>query len=535
MKEAETNNRAELKVRYDDDPRVARAAATDDYALHVVPKTARSSRWSLAMAYYSLFSAMFFLITAALVALAVGTVNALIGISLAVLAHGFANYILVPYAIRTGTTVNLLSRVLFGNLGSTLAVLIVALTAVFYATFEGSIIAVAFFEYFGGLPLQLWYLVVVLYSVPLVFGGIRVWLDKFNGFLLPFYLIGLIGAVIWTIAAFGYSNEWLTYTPESVQVGGPGWLFAFTIYMGIYILTMYMWDFARYGREEDSRFHSVVTFGPVFYFFTYFVNGVIGIFLALNIPTEGPLTELSGVLGMIALMGLFAVALVWVSQTRINTANFYIASLNFESFFGRVLRLELSRVVWAVVVGVLVYLFMLVDVFDVLLLALQYQAILIVAWVAIAVAHVLWSRLSSDDSANWDWRPGRIQTINWGGIGAWALATLTGILFLELGGAAGAFWSAIATFFVAYIAYTIVLAVQPENWSLLKRPNDPRTEVEDQWETRIRCETCDKYYVANEMDRDPGSNYQPICAACAQSSRSFYGNAKQEAKAAASK
>lgn len=465
-------------------------------------------------------------------ALAVGTVNALIGIALAVVVQGFTNYVLVPYAIRTGTTVNLLSRILFGNLVSTLAVLILALTAVFYATFEGSVIAVAFFEYFGGLPLQLWYLVVVLYSIPLVFGGIRIWLDKFNGVLLPFYVIGLVGAVIWMIAAFGYSNEWLTYTPESVQVDGPGWLFAFITYMGIYILTMYMWDFARYGREEDSGFHSMVTFGPIFYFFTYFVNGVIGIFFALNIPTEGPLTELSGVLGMIALMGLFAVAPVWVSQTRINTANFYIASLNFESFFGRVLYLKLSRVFWAVVVGILVYLFMLVDVFDVLLLALQYQAILIVAWVAIALTHVVWSRLSSSDKAHWDWRPGRIPSINWGGVGAWALATLVGVLLLELGGSAGAFWSSIATFFVAYAAYTMVLVVQPKYWSLLRRPHDPRAEVEDEWDIRVRCATCDRYYVAHEMDRDPGKNHQPICAACAQSSSTFYGHAQQEARAA---
>lgn len=60
MKEVEADRHAELEVRYDDDPRVARTAATNDYALHVVPKTARSGRWSLAMAYYSLFSAMFF-------------------------------------------------------------------------------------------------------------------------------------------------------------------------------------------------------------------------------------------------------------------------------------------------------------------------------------------------------------------------------------------------------------------------------------------------------------------------------------------
>ena len=33
--------------------------------------------------------------------------------------------------------------------------------------------------------IKLWYLAVVVYSVPLVLGGVRTWLDKLNGFLLP--------------------------------------------------------------------------------------------------------------------------------------------------------------------------------------------------------------------------------------------------------------------------------------------------------------------------------------------------------------
>ena len=38
-------------------------------------------------------------------------------------------------------------------------------------------------------------LIVFCYSVPLVFGSVQHWLDKFNGVLLPFYLLGLLAAV----------------------------------------------------------------------------------------------------------------------------------------------------------------------------------------------------------------------------------------------------------------------------------------------------------------------------------------------------
>lgn len=54
--------------------------------------------------------------------------------------------VLSRYAARTGPTVSLFSRTLFGLVGSALASLIFAATAIYYAVFEGSIIAVAFHE-----------------------------------------------------------------------------------------------------------------------------------------------------------------------------------------------------------------------------------------------------------------------------------------------------------------------------------------------------------------------------------------------------
>jgi hypothetical protein len=57
---------------------------------------------------------------------------------------------------------------------------------------------------------------------------------------------------------------------------------------------------------------------------------------------------------------------------------------------------------------------------------------------------------------------------------------------------------------------------------LLHRANDPRDEVEDIWEARIRCHVCDHSYIAVEMDRDPSVTGSPaICTACAGLSRSF--------------
>jgi purine-cytosine permease-like protein len=522
-----------IRASYEDDPQVVKEAATEDYSLHVVPSTWRSSRGSLSMAWYSMYSAMFWLVIAGTIALAVGTVNTIIGIVLAVIFFGVINHVITGYATETGQTVALFSRSIFGYVGAALATLIFAATAIYYGVFEGSVIAIALHEYFGGLSLNLWYLVVVLYSVPLVFGGVQVWLDRFNGVLLPFYCIGLIAAVVWAIAEFGYSGRWLSYKPESMAaISGPGWLFAFTAYMGVSIMMMFTWDFARFGRREDRAFHGAVTFGPFFYTMTLLVNGVIGIFLAHTIKTQGALSEISVVLGLVSMMGLAGVALIWVSQTRINTANFYLASSNLQSFFARAFKIHMPRTTWAVIAGAIVYAIMLTNVFSFILDALRYQGVFIVAWVGIALTHILSARVKAIVPEP-EFRPGRVPLVNPGGLLAWFVSAAVGITLIEAAGAWGATWSAPITFVLSAAIYGLSLTVARRSWFVLERPYDPRDEVDDVWAARVTCAQCEKRYVAVEMDRDPENGHQPICAACASESPTFYRHARRESQQAA--
>ncbi|MET7761400.1 hypothetical protein [Streptomyces sp. NPDC005336] len=525
---------ADLEVIYTDDPEVVREAATEDYTQHVVPRSWRMSPLPLASAWWALASAMFWLILGALVALTVGTVDAIIGMVLSVIAYGAVNYVLSAYAARTGTTVNLFSRGLFGYAGGVLAPLLVAVISIYFATFEGSVIAVAFHEYFGGVDLKIWYLIVVAYSVPLVFGGVRVFLDKFNGLLFPFYVIGLVVAVVWTVQAHGTGGDWLTWRPDEIQVSGPGWFWAFTVYMGDWVLMMFTWDYARFGRtsRRDIRVNGWLTFGPGFYMFTILVNGLIGIFIALTIPSKGQLTELSGVLGMVQLMGLTAVILVWISQTRINTANFYVATTNLENVAARVFKLKLSRVTWAIIVGAIVYVVMLSDVFSFLLAALRYQSVLTVTWTACVLVWIAWGWFRGPSAEHTEWRPGRVTLFNWGGLSAWAAGTAVGMVMLSVGDDSSwtATWALPLSFVVSALVELLVLALSGPERTVMQRPRDPRKEVDDPWEARIRCHRCGKFYLAVEMDRDPSHGHQAICAGDAQASPTFYRHARSEAR-----
>ncbi|SNT74050.1 purine-cytosine permease family protein [Paracoccus seriniphilus] len=420
-----------------------------------VPHDQRMGRLPLTMAWWSVCSAMFYLVVAASLALAYGSRNAIIGLLLSVIAYGAVNAVLSRHSIRSGLSVSLFSRILLGRAGAAVATLIFFATAIYYAVFEGSVIALALQEY-AGLSYPIAAAIVVVYSVALIFGSIQNWLDKFNGVLLPFYLIGLFAAIGLAVAEYGYSGAWLELGPE----GGPtatGWWDCFVAYMGIWVLMMYTYDYARFGRVEDISYHSRFNFGAPFYAVAFLLNGLAGIFLAASLPTEGGVTEVSVVFALIKLMGLAGLIFVWISQTRINTANYYLAAVNMESFAETAFRLRLPRFLWACVVGVVVYLLMLADVFAYILQALAWQGIFVVAWVSLALTHIL---TESSNGSSYDEACSslsRTPNVNSAGMGAWFLAAGTGLVLHVFGGSLASF-SAPATFIVAAFAYHVLRA-----------------------------------------------------------------------------
>lgn len=84
---------------------------------------------------------------------------------------------------------------------------------------------------------------------------------------------------------------------------------------------------------------------------------------------------------------------------------------------------------------------------------------------------------------------------------------------------------------MAGLIYAVALAFRREGWFTMVRPHDPRDEVDDMWEARIRCHRCEDSYIAYEMDRDPSAGHAPICLACASDDLEFQRAADREATA----
>lgn len=416
--------------------------STQDASNLPVPEGAKMGAFSLTMAWWAVCSAIFYIVVGASLAMSYGAKNAIIGMVLSVVSYGIINGIISRYAIKEGLSVALFSRRLFGSAGASLATLIFFSTAIYYAVFEGSVIAVAMNNMFPWLDYKWAALIVVIYSVVLIFGSVQKWLDKFNGVLLPFYIIGLIAAVVVSISEYGYQANWVNLGAENATPFG--WWNCFTYYMGIWVLMLFTFDYARFGKQKDSTYHARYNFGMPFYLIAFLVNGTVGIYLIASIPQDAALSEVSVVLSIIKLLGIWGLLFVWVTQTRINTANYYLATVNMQAFFDNILYLKAPKLVWSLVVGTVVYALMLSNVFSYILQALAYQGVFVVAWVGVALAHILFKSNNDLSAEN--------NHLNLVGLIAWLLSTVIGVLIMH---SAMPSFAAPATFIVSLGFYSL--------------------------------------------------------------------------------
>jgi purine-cytosine permease-like protein len=519
-----------LQTSLEDDPRALAEAASEDFSLHVVPHTWRMDRGKLTLAWWGVATAFFYIYFAAFAALAYGTVNALIGLGMTVIVYSLVNWVMLRAASHSGLTVALFSRSMFGFVGASIATVIFAATCIYYWVFEGSVVSVAAQSLLGG-PLKMWYAIVIVATIPLVWRGVRTWIDKFNGWMLPLFVIGMTAVIVWTLADHGYHG----FLPGAKAAPGTTlpWLQVFSAYMGVWILMMFTFDFARLARPRDERYHVAVTFGFAYYVMTFMINGLIGILLvsSFGITFAGLAGKESALpVDIVGVTGVLGLLLIAITQFRINVVNAYLASTNLQSFFSRLFRLNLPRVFWLVVAGAIGYVLMLTNIFSYVNDALAYQGIAIVAWVSIALTHIGWRALHGQMLEQQEFRPGRIPAFNPGGIVAWGVATGVG-LWMKIGLSSTdqffATWGLPITFGIAAAIYGASLVGARASWFEMKRPHDPALEVDDPWEVRIRCHRCDRYFLAREMDRDPTADHQAICAECA-TGQHFYIAARRE-------
>lgn len=494
------------------------ALIASDYVNHVVPLTARLGRWRLTMSYWALLSAMVWLFYGALLSTLYGTIQALIAIAAMVITMSVLACVFTRSSIKGGLNSNQMARGVFGVIGASLTSLLMASVVTYYLVFESSALAVALKIYTGAdLPMWFWYGLVSLAMLPLMLGSVESWMSRLNGFLLPFYVISLILVVAIVAINHSFSREWLHFAgmvpAEARPV--PGWIMGFCLMMGAWVLFPTAVDFARFGKIEDVRSHSAISFGSVFYLWLVGINGVAGIFLVRTMLPGDPAQEAGVVQAILSAGGIFGMLLIIVTQTRINTLNYYETSMNFERLVGGMLGIKLRHATWVIIVGLLAFVLMLTDIFSYLQRSLEWQSAFFVGWAGIVGTHLLVNARERRNGL--EFRPYRVKLMT-PGLFAWIASSAVGIALAE---APGVFplLSAVGPIVSLAVAIGLYLIL----WKLnsgerLGHALDPRDEVADVWDAWIRCDTCKGTFIAYEMDRKPDTG-ATVCDECATLAR----------------
>lgn len=494
-------------VRDTDDPQVVARQQHEDYTNHVVPLTARQSRWAVLGGWWSIASAMAFLYYGALAANLVGTQQALIGLGLVVVAYSLLGGFASTASIRRGLNAMLLTREIFGIRGAALTPLICGLGGLYYAVFESSVMAAALQAYFQVFDIRVWYAIVIVAMLPLMLGGMQTWLNKLNNWTLPVYFTGVTAAVVVAGIRFGWNGDWFTMTPELSDPGSiPGWLTTFILFMGIWLLIPDTPEFARFGRVQDTKFHARVTFGWAFYLLAFGFNGLAGILIVALAAPNTAIAESAVTSGIVASLGLVGLIIVLVSQVRINSANFYVASICFERVVSHLGSRNLPRRGWVVLIAVVTFLLMLTNVFSYITTALAWQGILTVAWVGIVVVHLLAVTREPEIRAS------RLPQLARGFL-VWLVSAGLGLTALEFGTASTAAVAPLISL-IASVALYLLLIPGLRRRRASAGSADLRLQAGDLWDTRTRCSSCELHYTTYEMDSTEAQPQDALCLEC---------------------
>ncbi|MFI6345918.1 allantoin permease [Streptomyces sp. NPDC050560] len=370
----------------------------EDYTLRFAPRGYR--RWTPMVVATTALGGIAYMADFSIgagIGLAHGTGNALVAIAVAAAVIFVTGFPLAYYGARYNIDLDLITRGSgFGYYGSVLtSVIFASFTFIFFAL-EGSIMAQGL-RLGLGLPLWLGYLVSTLMVIPLVVYGMKA-LSKLQVWTTPVWLVLMVAPLVYLIADDpGTVDRFLSYTGTDDTGGvntasvllGAGVCLSLIAQIGEQI------DYLRFmppKTEANKRgwWTAVVMAGPGWVVLGA-LKQAIGVFLAVYILAEvgpeaapEPIQQFRSALDAMLPSWLvlpLAVALVVISQIKINVTNAYSGSLAWTNSFTRVTRRYPGRMVFVLVNLGFALALMEADMFSFLNTILGFYSNCAIAWV----------------------------------------------------------------------------------------------------------------------------------------------------------
>ncbi|MFD8042014.1 purine-cytosine permease family protein [Streptomyces chartreusis] len=466
----------------------------EDYTLRFAPRSYR--RWSPMVVATTALGGIAYMADFSIgagIGLAHGTGNALVAIAVAAVVIFVTGFPLAYYGARYNIDLDLITRGSgFGYYGSVLtSVIFASFTFIFFAL-EGSIMAQGL-KLGLGLPLWLGYLVSTLMVIPLVIYGMKA-LSKLQVWTTPIWLILMVAPLVYLIANDpGTVDRFLSYAGTDGEGGvntasvllGAGVCLSLIAQIGEQI------DYLRFmppKTEQNKRgwWTAVVMAGPGWVVLGA-LKQAIGVFLAVYILAEvgpaaapEPIQQFRSAFDAMMpswMVVPLAVALVVISQIKINVTNAYSGSLAWTNSFTRVTRHYPGRMIFVLVNLAFALALMEADMFSFLNSILGFYSNCAIAWVVTVATDIGINKYVLKLSPlQPEFRRGMLHAVNPVGVVSFVAASALSIaMYFHALGDALQPYSPVAAAVIAFVL-TPLMAVVTKGRYYLRRTGDGITE-----------------------------------------------------------
>ncbi|GAB2728192.1 purine-cytosine permease family protein [Streptomyces bullii] len=462
----------------------------EDYTLRFAPRSYR--RWSPMVVATTALGGIAYMADFSIgagIGLAHGTGNALVAIAVAAVVIFVTGFPLAYYAARYNIDLDLITRGSgFGYYGSVLtSVIFASFTFIFFAL-EGSIMAQGL-RLGLGLPLWLGYAVSTLMVIPLVIYGMKA-LSKLQVWTTPIWLLLMVAPLVYLVATDpGTVDRFLAYA----GTGGDGGVNTASVLLGAGVCLSLIAqigeqiDYLRFmpprtGANKRGWWTAVIMAGPGWVVLGA-LKQAIGVFLAVYILTRvGPATatepiqQFKGAFDAMMPSWLvlpLAVALVVISQIKINVTNAYSGSLAWTNSFTRVTGRYPGRMVFVLVNLGIALTLMEADMFSFLNGILGFYSNCAIAWVVTVATDIMINKYLLKLSPHApEFRRGMLHAVNPVGVVAFVAASgLSIAMYFHVLGDTLQPYSPVAAAVLAFVL-TPLMAIVTRGRYYLRRTDD---------------------------------------------------------------
>jgi purine-cytosine permease-like protein len=503
----------------------------EDYSLRYAPRSFR--RWSEYAVASAALGGIAYLADQAIggsLAVQFGFANAFWGIIAAAVIIFLTGIPIAYYSAKYNVDVDLLTRGAgFGYLGSTITSIIYASFTFIFFALEGSIMAQAFYIYFG-IPLPIGYALGSLIIIPLVVFGMTL-LSKLQVWTQPVWLLLLFSPPIAVLIGDPSAiHNWVNFAGNSpTKSAFDPLLFGTAAGIALSLIAQIgeQADYLRFmpTKNKSNSFKwwlAVLGAGPGWVILGGAKQLMGSFFASVAVAHGTPLSAANEPIQMyIAGFGYIfptafaalsvATFFVILSQIKINVTNAYSGSLSWSNFFSRILHAHPGRVVWIFLnVGISLTM-MELNMFSVLDKILGFYSNTAVAWIGAVVADLVINKPILKLSPSYlEFKRAHLYNFNPVGFGAMMIATVVSVLaFFGLFGAAAQAFSCFIALALAFVLSPIIAIATKGKYYIARTPAYHAGTHHDV----MTCGTCGYEYEKEDMVDCPFHS-APVCSLC---------------------